>query len=108
METLELSPVFEGLRFGEGPGWHDRRLWLSDIPNGRALAVDVTASSRSSSRSKGHRVLFFLDLADRAARCKSIGLKVDPFGDEDSSSIATPSLPRAFSIRPTHFLAGLA
>ena len=40
METLELSPFFEGLRFGEGPRWHDGRLWLSDIPNGRALAVD--------------------------------------------------------------------
>ena len=40
METLELSPFLDGLKFGEGPRWHDGRLWLSDIEHGRVLAVD--------------------------------------------------------------------
>src|ERR1700758_1193871 len=40
MLTLALSPFLEGLRFGEGPRWHDGRLWLSDIQAGRVLAVD--------------------------------------------------------------------
>jgi sugar lactone lactonase YvrE len=31
--------VTDGLHFGEGPRWHDGRLWLSDIQAGRVLAL---------------------------------------------------------------------
>jgi sugar lactone lactonase YvrE len=30
-ETRELSPLIDGLDFGEGPRWHDGRLWYSDF-----------------------------------------------------------------------------
>ena len=32
--------LLEGLRFGEGPRWHDGRLWFSDMHSQRVLAVD--------------------------------------------------------------------
>jgi sugar lactone lactonase YvrE len=40
MDTLELSPFLDGLKFGEAPRWHDGRLSLSDVQAGRVLAVD--------------------------------------------------------------------
>jgi sugar lactone lactonase YvrE len=33
--------LVSGLRFGEGPRWHDGRLWLSDMHAGVVLAVDT-------------------------------------------------------------------
>lgn len=35
-----LRVVADGLRFPEGPRWRDGRLWLSDMHDGRVLAVD--------------------------------------------------------------------
>ena len=34
--------LIDGLRFGEGPRWHDGRLWLSDMHDRKVLAVDET------------------------------------------------------------------
>jgi sugar lactone lactonase YvrE len=106
METLELSPFFEGLRFGEGPRWHDGRRWLSDIPNGRVLAVDDDGQFEFVVETEGRQVLFFLDLADRAARSESIRPKVDPFGDEDELFHRDP-LTAARVERRAHPLLGL-
>ncbi len=33
--------LLDGLRFPEGPRWHDGRLWFSDMHAGRVLAVDL-------------------------------------------------------------------
>src|SRR5262245_21796079 len=32
--------LFQGLSFGEGPRWHDGRLWVSDFHTHRVLAID--------------------------------------------------------------------
>ncbi len=34
------TTFFEGLSFGEGPRWHDGRLWVSDFYTQRVLAID--------------------------------------------------------------------
>ena len=36
----EPKILFEGLSFGEGPRWHDGRLWVSDFHTHRVLAID--------------------------------------------------------------------
>ena len=36
----EPQILFEGLSFGEGPRWHDGRLWVSDFHTHRVLAID--------------------------------------------------------------------
>jgi sugar lactone lactonase YvrE len=33
--------LLDGLRFPEGPRWHEERLWFSDMHDGRVLAVDL-------------------------------------------------------------------
>lgn len=40
METLETTVVARGLQFGEGPRWHDGRLWVSDIQAGRVYTLE--------------------------------------------------------------------
>ncbi len=39
MQDSRLESFVEGLRFGEGPRWHEGRLHLSDIADGKVLAV---------------------------------------------------------------------
>jgi sugar lactone lactonase YvrE len=39
VETLQTTFVAEGLKFGEGPRWHDGKLWLSDIQAGRVAVL---------------------------------------------------------------------
>jgi sugar lactone lactonase YvrE len=36
----KLSVLATGLAFGEGPRWHERRLWLSDMHANRVVTVD--------------------------------------------------------------------
>ena len=36
-----------GLCFGEGPRWHDGRLYLSDMHDHRVLAIDENAKTRN-------------------------------------------------------------
>ncbi|MGI9590112.1 MAG: SMP-30/gluconolactonase/LRE family protein [Myxococcota bacterium] len=36
-----LDVLLEGLRFGEGPRWHEGRLWFSDMHDRRVIAVDL-------------------------------------------------------------------
>jgi len=45
--------LLEGLRFGEGPRWHDGRLWLSDMHAGVVLAVDEQGSAEEIVRVPG-------------------------------------------------------
>ncbi len=40
MSALTTEVLLEGLCFGEGPRWHDGRLWFSDMHAGVVLAVD--------------------------------------------------------------------
>ncbi len=39
--------LFEGLSFGEGPRWHDDRLWVSDFHTHRVLAIDDSGSAET-------------------------------------------------------------
>jgi len=41
MAKLELTTLVDGLAFGEGPRWHDGRLWFSDIADHQVKALDA-------------------------------------------------------------------
>jgi sugar lactone lactonase YvrE len=41
METLGTRTLLEDVAFGEGPRWHDGRLFFSDMHSQRVLAVDL-------------------------------------------------------------------
>ena len=42
MQDPRLTTLVEGLRFGEGPRWHDGRLYLSDIADGKVDGDNVS------------------------------------------------------------------
>jgi hypothetical protein len=35
IEAVEPLPFIDGIVYGEGPRWHDGRLWFTDGPAGR-------------------------------------------------------------------------
>jgi len=39
--ALETKVLLEGLAFGEGPRWHDGKLWFSDMHAHRVMTVDL-------------------------------------------------------------------
>jgi sugar lactone lactonase YvrE len=41
-EAVEPLPFIEGITYGEGPRWHDGRLWFSDGPAGRVYSAGET------------------------------------------------------------------
>jgi len=41
LNSFEVSPVVEGLRFAEGPRWRDGSLWFSDIEQNKVLRLDA-------------------------------------------------------------------
>jgi YD repeat-containing protein len=41
MTQKALTPVATGLAFGEGPRWHDDRLWFSDMHAHRVMTMDT-------------------------------------------------------------------
>ncbi|MCH2423772.1 MAG: SMP-30/gluconolactonase/LRE family protein, partial [Acidimicrobiales bacterium] len=41
MRKLETTLLLEGLVFGEGPRWHEGRLWFSDMFGGQVMSVDL-------------------------------------------------------------------
>jgi len=41
VQINETETLAQGLCFGEGPRWHDNRLWLSDMHDHKVLAVDM-------------------------------------------------------------------
>ena len=44
--TREAAPFIEGLFFGEGPRWHDGRLWYSDFYDAAVFSVDPAGERR--------------------------------------------------------------
>lgn len=42
MQTLSTTVFVEGFSFGEGPRWHDDRLWFTDCPAGAVMTVDTS------------------------------------------------------------------
>lgn len=46
MQQLQLTPLTGGFVFGEGPRWHDGRLWFSDIIDRRILSTDTRGELR--------------------------------------------------------------
>ncbi|MFX1499585.1 MAG: SMP-30/gluconolactonase/LRE family protein [Promethearchaeota archaeon] len=45
MEFLEPKVILEGLKFPEGPRWHDERLWFSDMRSRKVTALDLNGNS---------------------------------------------------------------
>jgi sugar lactone lactonase YvrE len=41
IEALTTTVLAGGLAFGEGPRWHDRKLWVSDMHANRVVTVDA-------------------------------------------------------------------
>ena len=41
VEAVEPLPFIDGIVYGEGPRWHNGRLWFSDYPAGKAYSVAV-------------------------------------------------------------------
>jgi sugar lactone lactonase YvrE len=44
MKTLEASVLADGLTFGEGPRWHENKLWISDMHANRILTCDLSGN----------------------------------------------------------------
>lgn len=44
--NASIEVVYEGLDFGEGPRWHDGRLWVSDFFTHRVLSFGLTGDAR--------------------------------------------------------------
>lgn len=45
--TLTLDPLLSGLRFPEGPRWHEGRLWFSDMHDQRVVAVGLDGAAET-------------------------------------------------------------
>src|SRR4029453_2152103 len=41
VNTRDVSMLVDGLAFGEGPRWHDGKLFLSDMHSHRVLSIDA-------------------------------------------------------------------
>jgi sugar lactone lactonase YvrE len=39
LSTLEVTPLLDGLTLGEGPRWHDGKLWFSDVYADRVVSL---------------------------------------------------------------------
>jgi sugar lactone lactonase YvrE len=44
---VKTETLLSGLAFGEGPRWHDGRLWFSDMHDHRVLAVDMNGATET-------------------------------------------------------------
>ena len=49
---MSASPrmLLDGLRFPEGPRWHEGRLWFSDMHDQKVLAVDLDGQAETVAR----------------------------------------------------------
>jgi sugar lactone lactonase YvrE len=45
--TPEIRVLLEGLRFGEGPRWHEGKLWFSDMGWRRVMTVDMEGNAET-------------------------------------------------------------
>ncbi|WP_253866825.1 hypothetical protein [Mycobacterium asiaticum] len=41
-QVVQAVPFTDGVVYGEGPRWHEDRLWFSDGPTGRVCSVGET------------------------------------------------------------------
>lgn len=46
MGNQEPTVLLEGILFGEGPRWHEDRLWFSDMWGGKVMTVDMDGNTR--------------------------------------------------------------
>ncbi len=44
MDNLETNVLLSGFLFGEGPRWHEGRLWFSDMWGGQVMSVDLAGN----------------------------------------------------------------
>ena len=47
MSSSETRVLLDGLRFPEGPRWHEGKLWFSDIYSRSALTVDLQGNTET-------------------------------------------------------------
>lgn len=47
MASSGFRTVVDGLRFGEGPRWHEGRVWFSDMHDHRIVSTDLDGSART-------------------------------------------------------------
>lgn len=45
--TYKPQVILSGIAFGEGPRWHDGRLWFSDMYNNRVMTMDGRGKTRT-------------------------------------------------------------
>ena len=50
MAAGNLRTLIDGLRFGEGPRWHDGRIWFSDMHDHRVLSLSLDGDLRTEAR----------------------------------------------------------
>ncbi|MDG2427313.1 MAG: SMP-30/gluconolactonase/LRE family protein [Acidimicrobiales bacterium] len=46
MSNPEPTVLLEGILFGEGPRWHEHRLWFSDMWGGKVMSVDLDGNTQ--------------------------------------------------------------
>jgi len=47
---VQPRTILEGLRFAEGPRWHDGRVWFSDMHDHRVVSTDLAGDARTVAR----------------------------------------------------------
>ncbi len=47
IERTAERVVLDGLSFPEGPRWHEGRLWFSDVPDGKVIAVSLDGKAET-------------------------------------------------------------
>jgi sugar lactone lactonase YvrE len=77
--------LLKGLRFPEGPRWHDNKLWFSDMVGGKVITVDLEGNAEIIIKMRGFpsglgwdpqgRLLIVSMLDRRLLRLESDGLK---------------------------------
>jgi sugar lactone lactonase YvrE len=86
--------LLEGLRFPEGPRWHEGRLWFSDMHAGEVIAVDLAGRAETIVRVPGEPSglgwlpdgrLLVVSMQDRRL------LRLDPEGLATSAELASLS-----------------
>jgi len=89
METLAVRTLADGLTFGEGPRWHDGKLWISDMHGHRIVTCDMDGNleeiQRVENRPSGlgwlpDGRLLFVSMLD-AKLCVSSGGKAETYAD---------------------------
>ena len=98
MAERQSTVLVDGLRFPEGPRWHDGRLWCSDQHDRRVLAIGVDGAVETIVEVPERPV--GAGLAARRAHCSSSRCRTA--GSSGSTRTGSPRSPTSPSSRPWH------